>query len=74
MLVDHGDAFDAETDWPSYLREVDLAIGEQWRIALLELDNDVLQEELGGVLDEQRLAALVQRRDALIRISIGTQP
>lgn len=66
MLVDHEYAFGTQEGRPMYLREVEFAIGDQWRAALLELDNKALRAELGDVLDESNLMALFNRRDALI--------
>jgi hypothetical protein len=37
------------------------------------LDDDVLRAKLGDVLDENRLAALGHRRDALVKDSMGTK-
>jgi hypothetical protein len=66
ILVDHENAFGVVEDRPAYLKRVELAIGNQWQTALLELDDEVLHKELGGVLDERRLAALSKRRDAML--------
>ncbi len=66
MLVDHENSFGVETDRPAYLKEIELAIGEQWRMALLEIDDETLRTNLGDVLDKRRLAALSKRRDAMI--------
>lgn len=66
MLVDHENSFGKETDRPAYLKEIELAIGDQWRTRLLELDDELLRANLGEVLDEYRLAALSKRRDAII--------
>ena len=66
MLVDHENSFGARTGPPTYLGDVKLSVGEQWRTALRELDDDALRAELGDVLDENSLVALIKRRDALI--------
>ena len=66
MLVDHESSFGVETDRPAYVKEIELAIGEQWRMALLEIDDETLRTNLGDVLDKRRLAALSKRRDAMI--------
>lgn len=71
VLVDHENSFDVGVDWPIYFKEVDLVIGDQWRSALLQLDDQRLHEELAGLLDDQRLAALLDRRDSLMRLAIG---
>jgi hypothetical protein len=70
MLVDHENSFSPEKGRPAYLREIELAMGDQWRMTLLELDNKVLRAKLGDVLDEHRLAALSDRRDALVKDSL----
>jgi len=70
MLVDHENAFGVELERPDYLDGVDIAIGDQWRTALLEMDNATLREGLGDVLDERRLSALASRRDTLVKGSL----
>ena len=71
VLVDHENSFGTTEGRPAYLTDVELAIGDQWRTALLELDNEVLRAELGSVLDEHSLAALGKRRDALVHESLS---
>ncbi len=66
MLVDHENSFSTTMSRPAYLKEIELAIGEQWRTALLEIDDETLRTNLGNVLDKRRLAALSKRRDAMI--------
>ena len=67
ILVDHGNSFSTSVGRTAYLNDVELSVGEQWRIALRELNEDALRAELGDVLDETSLVALIERRDALIR-------
>lgn len=69
MLVDHENSFAAEQRKPAYLKDIELTIGNQWRAALLELDDDTLRQNLGDVLDKWRLAALSKRRDAMITVT-----
>jgi hypothetical protein len=69
MLVNHENSFSTKKDRPAYLKNVALTIGDQWRAALLEIDDEKLRAELGDVLDKRRLAALAKRRDALIEDS-----
>ena len=66
VLVDHDRSFGANPGRPAYLEDIELAVGDQWRSALSELNDEVLRAELGGVLDDDRLAALEVRRDALL--------
>ena len=70
MLVDHENSFAVAEGRPTYLENIELAVGDQWRTALLELDDKSLRAELGDVLDEKRLTALAKRRDKLIGESI----
>ena len=69
VLVNHENSFSTKKDRPAYLKNVALALGDQWRTALLEIDDERLRAELGDVLDKRRLAALARRRDALIQDS-----
>jgi hypothetical protein len=71
VLVDHENSFGTAEGRPAYLQGAELAIGVQWRTALLDLSNEVLRAELGGMLDENRLAALGKRRDALVHESLS---
>jgi len=66
MLVNHENSFSTKKDRPTYLKNIELAIGDQWRTALLELNDEKLRTNLGDVLDKRRLTALAKRRDALI--------
>ena len=66
VLVDHGRAFAADPGSPDYLDEIELTVGDQWRMALGRLDDDVLRTELGDVLNDEQLAALARRRDSLL--------
>jgi len=66
MLVDNENSFGAEQGRPAYLKDIDLTIGEQWRTALLDIDDETLRTILGDVLDNRRITALAKRRDALL--------
>jgi len=69
MLVNHENSFSTEKGRPTYLKNIELTIGDQWRTALLEIDDERLRKNLGDVLDKRRLSALAKRRDALIEDS-----
>lgn len=69
MLVSHGTSFSKEKDRPAYLENVELAVGDEWRRALLMLDNKTLRTNLGDVLTRRRLTALARRRDDLLENS-----
>lgn len=66
MLTGHDHAFAAEDGRPAWLGKVDLEVGGAWKQALAALSDEVLAERLGDVLDEDRLQALAERRDALL--------
>jgi hypothetical protein len=42
-----------------------LVMGDAWQTALASLTDDVLEQELGDVLDKRRRRALLARRDNL---------
>jgi len=69
MLVNHENSFSTKKDRPTYLENIELTIGDQWRTALLKIDDGKLSAELGDVLDNRHLSALANRRDALIEDS-----
>lgn len=69
LLLNHEHSFSRAKDRPAYLRNSELVIGDEWRNALLELDDEALRANLGDVLDRRRLRALAKRRDALLRDS-----
>ncbi len=66
VLVNHENSFSTKKDRPAYLKNIEFTIGDQWRTALLALDDEELRKNLGDVLDKRRLSALAKRRDALI--------
>jgi hypothetical protein len=66
MLIDHGKAFVARKGMPSRLETVPFVVGQGWKSALSSLTDDVLQEQLGDVLDKKRLRLLAVRRDELL--------
>jgi hypothetical protein len=68
-LVGHGNSFGKGRGRPPYLENLELAMGDTWRSALLRLDDKVLRENLGDVLDRRRLKALEKRRDTLLEDS-----
>lgn len=65
ILVNHENSFGVTIGRPAYLENVELKIGDQWRTALSDMDDEKLSKNLGDVLDKGRLAALAKRRDAL---------
>ena len=65
-LVSHGNSFGTGRGRPDYLLGRELPIGDAWRSALLRLDDKMLGENLGDVLDKRRLKALAKRRDQLL--------
>ena len=66
ILVEHQDAFAAREGLPRHLENATVIVSEGWRDALRALDNAMLQENLGDVLDKRRLKALAARRENLL--------
>jgi hypothetical protein len=66
LLVGHDRAFAATKGVPPHLENQALALNNRWRRALEALTDDVLDEQLDGVLDKRRLRALATRRDELL--------
>jgi hypothetical protein len=66
MLTRHDHAFAAEDGRPEWLGKVDLRVDGAWKKALAALTDELLADRLGDVLDEDRLQALGERRDALL--------
>jgi hypothetical protein len=66
MLTRHDHAFAAEDGRPEWLGKVDLRVDDAWKKALAALTDELLADRLGDVLDEDRLQALGERRDALL--------
>ncbi|MGB5629185.1 MAG: metallophosphoesterase [Woeseiaceae bacterium] len=66
ILVDHRDAFRAGATWPGHSSSADFSVSDEWRAALLKLDDESLRAELDDVLSARQLAGLMQRRDALL--------
>jgi hypothetical protein len=69
MLVDHGQAFAADRGFAGYPEDIELNVDNQWRRALLKIDDEALRTKLSDVLDRPRLDALSERRDALVGMS-----
>ena len=66
MLIEHDRAFATKKGMPRHLQSAPVEITEGWRTALAGLSDEVLQVELGDVLDKRRLRALGARRDELL--------
>jgi hypothetical protein len=58
LLVNHENSFGTNKERTAYLKNIKFTIGDQWRTALLEIDDKTLRINLGDVLDKRRLAAL----------------
>ena len=67
VLVGHDRAFSTKRGMPRHLRSLTLAIGDAWTSALTSLTEEVLEQELGDVLDKRQRRALLARRDKLIK-------
>ena len=66
MLVDHEQAFSKRKGLPARLKEVPFKVGQRWKEVIGALDETSLQENLGDVLDQKRIAALLARGAVLV--------
>ncbi len=66
ILIEHQNAFASRKGVPRHLENAGITITEGWRDALSSLSRDLLQQELGDVLDRGRLRALDSRREKLL--------
>ena len=69
ILVGHDRAFSTRKGRPAHLVPIDIRIGSGWRAALQSIDAEILQAELGDVLDKRRQRALLRRRDELLELA-----
>jgi hypothetical protein len=66
LLTVHNKTFANRDGVPGKLKTVELKVDPAWKEELAGLNDAVLQQHLGDVLDEKRLQALGKRRDGLI--------
>ncbi|MDJ0699304.1 MAG: metallophosphoesterase [Woeseiaceae bacterium] len=66
ILIEHQNAFANRKGVPRHLENAGITITEGWRDVLSSLSREVLQQELGDVLDKGRLRALDSRRKNLL--------
>lgn len=66
ILTGHSTSFDTSGSRPKYLKDVALDIGSGWQEKLTALNDAVLDETFGDVLNRRRLKALGRRRDRLL--------
>ena len=67
-LVNHGAAFGKSRRLPTGLSKDTLKAPSGAVEALARLDETTLQNQLGAWLDKKRIAALLARRDALLKL------
>lgn len=67
ILSGNENTFDTKGAKPKYLEQAPLTYGNAWTAALASLDDKLLAEKLGDVLDKRRLGALGKRRDLLLQ-------
>jgi calcineurin-like phosphoesterase family protein len=73
ILTEHKQTFSTRRGFPKHVANMEaqtgekLKIGDGWDIALTELTDDYLNEELGDVLDKNRIGALARRRNDLLK-------
>ena len=66
MLSEHDRAFAKRKGRPGHLKKANVTVSAGWKNVLSELSDQVLQDNLGDVLDKRRLSALTSRRDELL--------
>lgn len=66
ILSEHDRAFSAKKGRPTHLKKATITVSPGWKEALAELNDEVLEEALGDVLESRRLRALIARRDELL--------
>jgi hypothetical protein len=69
LLVGHDQSFSTERGRPDYLDSLPVQLTPAWSSALAELDEELLDEALGEVLDRRGIRALLARRDHLLEIA-----
>ena len=66
VLSEHDRTFSTKKGRPRHLKNAPIPVGPGWKSALADLNDELLQQTLGDVLDKRRLRALSQRRDELL--------
>jgi hypothetical protein len=66
ILSEHDRTFASKEGRPGHLRSMQLPVSAGWKAALSDLTDEVLQENLGDVLDDLQLQSLETRRDQLL--------
>ncbi len=66
MLVGFDSAFSLSTAKSTRFKDGRIKVGRAWQTALKTLDTDLLNAQLGDVLDKRRIRALAKRRDQLL--------
>jgi hypothetical protein len=73
ILTEHKRTFSTRRGFPRHVANMEvqtgekLKIGDGWEIALTELTDDYLEEELGDVLDKNHIGAIAKRRNDLLK-------
>jgi hypothetical protein len=65
-LIDHARSFGSRCSRPPDLREVPIAVDDELARRLSALDRETLSRELGDLLSDAEIDALLARRDALL--------
>ncbi len=74
ILAEHENSFSTKRGFPKYVANLEAQTGEKlkigggWQKALAGLTDDYLNEELGDVLDKNRIKAIARRRDDLLKL------
>ena len=66
MLIEHEIAFTTSRGRPRHLANAPLVFSDGWKVALKNLTDEVLEENLADVLPGKRIRALAVRRDEIL--------
>lgn len=70
ILIGNSFTFSTNPGRPEHLSAVAVELTPAWETALRRLDDEMLTEALGDVLDRRRIRALLERRDHLLEIAL----
>ncbi len=74
LLIDHSKAFSISAELPAHL-DTALAIPTPLAAALERLDRKTLDREIGGLISDAQIAALLERRDRILdRVTVAATP
>ena len=70
-LIDHTISFSTANTRPKMYQKASLLLSNEFRRKLESLNRDVLEEELSGVLNSRQIAAILKRRDLILKSAVS---